>query len=109
MKQRPEQQPRPDAGDARERRFARDALTLGTTLVVGMVLFSLGGYWIDRRRGGGIAFTIVGMCLGLAYGAYEVWRVIRILDGGSSSGTSGGQARRMDPDPRAGHDEDQQS
>jgi hypothetical protein len=55
------------------------AVGLGTTLAVGMAGFSLIGYLIDRKRGGGVLFTLCGMVMGLLYGGYEVWKVVRIL------------------------------
>jgi len=56
------------------------ALALGTQLLAGMLVFTGIGWWIDRRRGGGVAATVCGMFLGLAYGAYEVWKVVRQID-----------------------------
>jgi F0F1-type ATP synthase assembly protein I len=56
------------------------ALMLGMNFAVGMAVFSFGGYWIDQKRGGGLLFTVSGMVLGLGYGAYEVWKVIRLLN-----------------------------
>ncbi len=49
-------------------------------LAVGMAVFAGGGYWLDRRRGGGVAFTLAGIGLGLFYGGYEVWKVVRELN-----------------------------
>ena len=56
------------------------ALSLGTQLAVGMAFFAGLGYLADRRRGGGVLFTLLGMFLGLGYGAYEVWKLIRQLN-----------------------------
>ena len=56
------------------------ALTLGTTFAVGMAVFSFIGFKIDQKRGGGILFTLIGMVLGLAFGAYETWRVITFIN-----------------------------
>lgn len=56
------------------------AVMLGTNFAVGMAVFSFLGYYVDQKRGGGIAFSLVGICLGLSYGAYEVWKVIKILN-----------------------------
>ncbi len=57
------------------------ALNLGLNCAVGMAVFSFIGYWLDQRRGGDrLLFTLLGMTLGLAYGAYEVWKVIRMLN-----------------------------
>lgn len=58
---------------------AGQAISLGTNLVVGVGLFTFLGYYIDSKRGGGIFWTMCGMVLGLAYGAYEIWKVIITL------------------------------
>lgn len=73
------------------------ALSLGTNLAAGMAVFTLIGYWIDKKRGGGGAgtWTLVGMFMGLAYGAYEVWKVVRLLNRDTSPGSrnSGGEGK----------------
>lgn len=57
------------------------AVMLGLNFGVGMAVFSFAGYYIDQWRGkGGMVFTVCGMLAGLAYGAYEVWIVIRMLN-----------------------------
>ena len=53
------------------------ALGLGTQLLAGMVVCAGLGYFVDRRRGGGAAFTLLGMFMGLLYGGYEVWKLVR--------------------------------
>lgn len=45
-----------------------------------MAVFAGGGFWLDRRRGGGVAFTLAGIGLGLFYGGYEVWKLIRWMN-----------------------------
>lgn len=56
------------------------AITLGLTFAVGVAVFSFGGFLLDQRRGGGILFTLTGMFIGLAFGAYETWKVILLLN-----------------------------
>lgn len=56
------------------------AVGLGLQLAVGMVVFAGGGYWLDRKRGGGVAFTLVGVALGLVYCGYECWKVVRQIN-----------------------------
>lgn len=57
------------------------ALMLGMNFAVGMAVCSFLGYYIDRKRGDdALLFTVCGILLGLAYGAYEVWIVIRMLN-----------------------------
>jgi hypothetical protein len=62
-----------------ERSLLAQSLVLGTNLAVGMAVFAAGGYWIDQKRGGGGAFTLAGIFLGLFYGGYEVWKLIKRL------------------------------
>ncbi|MDD4871389.1 MAG: AtpZ/AtpI family protein [Kiritimatiellae bacterium] len=60
-------------------RKASQAIALGSNLAVGMGLFTFLGYYVDHKRGGGFFWTMCGMGLGLLYGAYEIWKVIRVL------------------------------
>lgn len=55
------------------------ALSLGANLTAGMLAFTFIGYSIDKRFGEGETFTLIGLFLGLAYGGYEVWKVVRYL------------------------------
>lgn len=73
-------------GDEEKERVGRwragEAISLGTNLAAGMAVFTFLGYYVDHKRGGGVACTLAGMGLGLLYGAYEVWKVVRLLDSG---------------------------
>lgn len=60
--------------------FYGTAIMLGLNMAVGVVVFTLAGYWVDQKRGGGKAWTLCGIFMGLFYGAYEVWKVVRELD-----------------------------
>ena len=75
--------PMPDDNE-KERLKKRSALvsaiSLGTNLAVGMAVFAAGGWWIDQKRGGGNAFTLLGIFMGLFYGGYEVWKTVRALE-----------------------------
>jgi len=64
-------------------------MSLGTQFTVAMVLFAGGGWWLDRRRGGGVAFTLAGVFVALAYGGYEVWKIVRLLQGEASRKRTG--------------------
>jgi F0F1-type ATP synthase assembly protein I len=55
------------------------AVSLGTTLVVGMVVFVIIGYYIDAKRDTAPFWTICGMFAGLLYMGYEVWRESRLI------------------------------
>ena len=75
------------------------AVMMGLNFAVGMAVFTFLGYYIDQRRGGGsILFTVCGMVLGLAYGAYEAWMVIRILNHQARQATSRGRKGRAPDD-----------
>jgi F0F1-type ATP synthase assembly protein I len=66
--------------DARKKElfsFYGTAISLGLNMAVGVVVFTLAGYWVDQKRGGGKAWTLCGIFVGLLYGAYEVWKVVR--------------------------------
>ncbi|MBW7908723.1 MAG: AtpZ/AtpI family protein [Kiritimatiellae bacterium] len=70
------------------------AAGFGLQLAVGMVVFAGGGYWLDRRRGGGIAFTLAGVGLGLFYIGYECWKLVRLLNEEPTKQTNDGQKRQ---------------
>jgi len=53
---------------------------IGTQMAVGVGLFAFLGYLVDRKRGGGVVWTLVGTFAGLAYGAYETWRAVRAIE-----------------------------
>ncbi len=75
-----------------ERNEMGRALMLGMNFAVGMAVFSFLGYFIDQKRGdGAIFFTVAGIVAGLAYGAYEVWIVIRMLNEQARRAEAGSQ------------------
>lgn len=84
----PEPAPSPEtpAQKERQRRLLAQALTLGTQLAAGMAVFAGLGIYIDKRRGGGQAGTLAGIFLGLFYGGYEVWKLVRSLNENDRSG-----------------------
>ena len=64
---------------ARQKTMYGSAIALGTNMVAGMALFTFLGYQFDQRRGQGRTGTLIGMFLGLFYGGYEVWKLVRQL------------------------------
>jgi len=52
---------------------------LGVNIAVGMFLFSYIGYWIDKRQNTQI-WILMGILLGLCYGAYEIWKAIQQIN-----------------------------
>ncbi len=64
----------------RNRAATSAALNLGLQWAAGMALCAGAGYHIDRKRGGGSAFTLAGILLGLVYGTYELWKVVRAFN-----------------------------
>lgn len=56
------------------------AIAFGTQFAAGMAFFTAIGWWIDHRRAeGSQAFTLAGIFLGLFYGGYELWKLIRAI------------------------------
>lgn len=88
-------------GPARGSAGGSRAIALGTDLAVGMAVFSALGYWMDRRAGGGVAWTLAGVFLGLVYGAYEVWKTVRGLEQETRPRSPGVQKGSKNPDPAA--------
>ena len=89
---------RHDPGDdrpplAEEYRRAGPAITLATSMLAGMLLFSGLGFWADRTRGGGMFWTVAGMFLGLAYCVYEVWRTLRLMEDAERERKAGGKPK----------------
>lgn len=80
------QEPEGENGDGDGAWKAGQAITLGTNIAVGMGLFTFAGYYADKKNGGGYLWTLCGMGLGLVYGAYEIWKVIKILNSGNGKG-----------------------
>jgi hypothetical protein len=81
------------------------ATMLGVNFAVGMATFSFLGYWIDGKRGeGAIFFTLLGVLLGLGYGAYETWIVIRELNAKAMKATEGRKDTPSAPEPGDGLD-----
>ncbi len=86
-----------------ERNELGRATMLGVNFAVGMATFSFLGYWIDSKRGeGAIVFTLLGVLLGLGYGAYETWIVIRELNAKAKKAAEG--RKDTPPAPETGHE-----
>jgi hypothetical protein len=71
-------------------------LTLGMDLAVGVMVLTLGGYWIDQRRGGGQAWTLTGFGLSMVFVGYELWKVLRLINAPPADGDG-----KPDNKPRA--------
>lgn len=56
------------------------AIGLGYQMLAAMAIFVGGGYYLDRRRGGGHLFTLIGVGLAFLYGGYEVWKLVRMMN-----------------------------
>lgn len=61
----------------KQQRLYSSALSLGLNMAAGMAAFSYLGYRLDQGRGGGYGWTLAGIFLGLFYGGFEVWKVIK--------------------------------
>lgn len=56
------------------------AVLLGSSFALAMGLFAWLGHQWDERRGTAPWGVLAGVGLGLAYGAYEVWKLIRMAE-----------------------------
>ena len=61
------------------------AVGLGTNVAVGVGLFTFIGYYIDRKQGDGMLWTLTGLIIGFFYMFYEFWKLIKVLNKGSES------------------------
>jgi hypothetical protein len=59
---------------------ANPAVGFGTSFAVGMALFALGGHWLDKKTGHESLFTLIGIGLGLLYGAWELWKMVAMTN-----------------------------
>lgn len=85
---------------AGEERAATGMLVLlGTNVAVGVAVFTLAGYYIDYRRGGGQSFTIAGGCLGLIYAFYEIWKTIAWASHRDRSAAAGNDKKQDKSNP----------
>jgi hypothetical protein len=62
-----------------QRRNLAAGVVLGYQLTAGMLIFTLIGYWIGGKTGATQTGTLAGMFMGLLYGGYEVWKLVRQL------------------------------
>ena len=74
---------------ARRKGIYGSAIALGTNMAAGMALFTFLGYKLDQRRGHGRAGTLAGMFLGLFYGGYEVWKLVRKMQAAAREEAAG--------------------
>ncbi len=66
----------PPPAAAPDKRLA--AVNLGINFAAAMAVLGYLGYRYDQWRGeGGQGGTLAGLFMGLIYGAYEVWKVVR--------------------------------
>lgn len=62
----------------RSRKF--QAITFGYSFTAGMFVFTMIGYAIDKKLETGGGWTLAGMFMGLGYGFYELWKLIRMIN-----------------------------
>ena len=55
---------------------AGPAIGFGSSFAGGMALFGLGGHWLDGKTGKEPLFTLLGIGLGLLFGAWELWKLV---------------------------------
>ena len=73
--------PPEEQSEERQRSFVGAAISFGTTFAGGVAVFAALGWWIDKKRGGETQwFTLGGIFAGLLFGAYELWKLLRLLN-----------------------------
>jgi len=82
--------------DRPTRRFG-PALTFAYTFAGGIVFCTLGGVWLDRKFDSLPIFTISGIFLGLAYGFYELWKIVRWMERRESEDNDDSKPPPTDP------------
>jgi hypothetical protein len=60
------------------RKKVNPAVGFGSSFAGGMAVFGLGGHWLDVKTGKDPLFTLLGIGLGLLYGAWELWKLVTI-------------------------------
>ena len=55
-------------------------VSLGLNIATGIVVFSLGGFFLDKKYNSAPAWTMAGVLLGLVYAGYEVWKIVRPVE-----------------------------
>jgi len=51
-------------------------MSFGLTLAIGIGGFTYLGIWLDKKLATGF-WTLIGVFLGLIYGGYEIWKLIK--------------------------------
>ena len=68
------------------------ATGLGCSIVAALVLCIGGGVWLDRRFGTMPVLTLLGVALGMAAAAYQLWELAKL---GSKTGQAGPLSRQI--------------
>jgi F0F1-type ATP synthase assembly protein I len=57
------------------------ATSLGANMTAAVVVGTAAGIYMDRKFGRSDSlFALCGLCFGVLYGAYELWKIIRLTD-----------------------------
>jgi len=59
------------------RRSLGPAVSFGLNFATYVVVFSLGGYYLDRRFDSAPTLFLLGFAFGTAGGGYELWKLVR--------------------------------
>lgn len=73
-----------DEASRAERKRQSPSIGFGSSFAGGMAVFALGGHWLDRKTGHESLFTLIGIGLGLLYGAWELWKLITMSNQASA-------------------------
>jgi ATP synthase protein I len=86
--------------EQRDLRAIGVATGLGCSIVAALVLCIGGGVWLDNRFGTSPVLTLIGVALGLAAAAYQLWELAKVGSKTEQVGPLGRQFARL-PYPRA--------
>ena len=67
----------------------KNAIALGANFAAGMGIFCFLGYKVGKKTGHQTLCTMLGLFLGLGYGFYETWKVLRNLEKEGKNGNQG--------------------
>ena len=74
--------------DQKNKKKFTAAIGFGTEFAAGVILLTFIGYKVDEKYETGETFTLVGVFLGIFYGFYQVWKLIRILNNNNNDENS---------------------
>jgi hypothetical protein len=73
--------------------YLKNAISFGANFAAGIGVFCFIGYKVGKKTGHQTLFTLLGFFLGMAYGGYELWKIVRRLNQAENHGTKNNKPR----------------